>query len=87
MSIELLVGVFLGGATMYIYNEVRNAFNEPSTDQKRLSDCTLEAIKLNADRDLADYSNEELVRAVSAGVQILPRRDDKPGGLHPKVRN
>lgn len=87
MTFQFWLGLILGCSATYIIKEVFDALNKKEGPHERLAKCTLEAIKLNAERDLADYTDQELIRAVTAGVQILPRRDDKPGGLHPKMRD
>jgi len=87
MTFQFYLGIALGLSVYHIAREMFDAFNKTEGPHEKLARCTLEAIKLSAERDLSEYTDEELIRAVSAGVQILPRRDDKPGGLHPKMRD
>jgi hypothetical protein len=87
LDFQFWLGLILGSAVTYIVKEIFDAFNKVEQPHEKLARCTLEVIKRDAHLELDKFSDEELVRAVLAGVKAIARGDDKSGSIHPKVRD
>lgn len=84
----VLLGAALGSALTYIVKEAEFAFREkPSDLHAKLSKCTIEAVRRNAELDLDGRAPEELVRAIASGLKTIPSRNREPGKVHSDVRD
>jgi len=79
MSPEFYLGLALGAAVTYLVRNVMIALEGPKDElQKKLNECMLQAIRRDAELVVNDYTHEELVRAIGAGLKSIPPRDNKP---------
>lgn len=86
MTLQFWIGLLAGGAIVYVIMDFFKGMRGVSETANSLR-CAIEVARANAHLDLNSYSDEELIRAIASGAKSLPRRDDKPGEIHPPVRS